>query len=65
MDTTLDDRFENKKIPEGNESRPASPTSTTADNASVQHKPTIEHATHTGKADKMDDDSSEDRKHTP
>ncbi len=64
MDTKLDDRFENKKEPH-NESQPASPASSTADNASVQHKPTIEHATHLGKADKMEDNSTEDRKHTP
>ncbi len=65
MDTKQDDRFQSTNEPRGSESKPSSPTSTTADNASVQHKPTVEHATHKGKADKMDVNSTEDRKHTP
>lgn len=65
MDRKNDNRFESDNKPRGNESRPAAPTSSTADNPSVYKQPPIEEATKAGKADKMDDDSSEDRKHTP
>ncbi len=65
MNTKNDNRFESKNEPSGNESRPSSPTSTTADNASVYQQPPLEDATKNGKADKMDENSTEDRKHTP
>ena len=65
MDTQHDDRFESKNEPRGNESRPASPTSSTADNASVYKQPPIEQATKEGKTEKLDENSTEDRKHTP
>jgi hypothetical protein len=65
MDNKHDNRFESKNEPRGSESRPASPTSSTADNPSVYKKPPVEEATSAGNTDKMDDDSTEDRKHTP
>lgn len=65
MNTNNDDRFESKNEPIGKESRPAPPTSSTADNASVYKQPPIEDATKDGTAQKMNDDSTEDRKHTP
>lgn len=65
MNTNKDDRFKNPNDTKRNESRPASPTSGTADNESVYKQPPIEQATKDGKADKMDENSSEDRKHTP
>lgn len=65
MDTKKDNRFDNKKEPRGNESRPTPPTATTADNASVYQQPSIEKATKDGKASRMDENSTEDRKHTP
>lgn len=65
MDPKNDNRFESKNEPRGKESRPAPPTSTTADNASVYQQPPLEQATKDGKADKMDENSTEDRKHTP
>jgi hypothetical protein len=65
MDNKNDNRFESKNEPRGNESRPAAPTSTTADNPSVYKQPPLEEATKEGKADKMDENSTEDRKHTP
>ncbi len=65
METKNDNRFESSNEPSGSESRPASPTSTTADNASVYQQPPLEEATKTGKADKMEENSTEDRKHTP
>jgi hypothetical protein len=65
MERKQDDRFQSSDQPKGSESRPASPTSTTADNASVYQQPPIEQATKDGKTDKMDDDCCEDRKHTP
>lgn len=65
MNHNNDDRFESKNESTGNESSPASPTSSTADNPSVYQQPPIEKATQDGKADKMDDSSGEDRKHTP
>jgi hypothetical protein len=65
MDTKHDDRFESTNEPRGNESKPASPTSSTADNASVYNQPAVQQATTDGKTDKMDDNTAEDRKHTP
>jgi len=65
MEKKNDNRFESKSEPKGSESRPAPPTSTSADNPSVYKQPPIEEATQSGKADKMDEDSTEDRKHTP
>lgn len=65
MNDKNDDRFEAKNEPRGSESRPASPTSSTADNPSVYQQPPIEKATQEGKTDKMDEHSEEDRKHTP
>ena len=65
MNTNKDNRFDNKNEPRENESRPTPPTSGTADNASVYNQPPIEQATKDGKADKMDENSPEDRKHTP
>lgn len=65
MDTKHDDRFESNNEPRGNESKPAAPTSSTADNPSVYKQPAIEEATKKGEADKMDKDCPEDRKHTP
>jgi hypothetical protein len=65
MNTKNDDRFESKNEPRGSEGRPAPPTSSTADNPSVYQQPPIEQATKDGKADKMDENSAEDRKHTP
>lgn len=65
MDTKQDDRFESKNEPRGNESRPAAPTSSTADNPSVYQQPAIEKATQDGNAERMDDNCEEDRKHTP
>jgi len=65
MDTKHDDRFESKNEPRGNESKPASPGSSTADNESVYKQPPIEEATRKGDANKMDDNCEEDRKHTP
>lgn len=65
MENKNDNRFEAKNEPRGSESRPAPPTSSTADNPSVYQQPTIEQATKDGKTDKLDEKSSEDRKHTP
>jgi hypothetical protein len=65
MDNKNDDRFEARKESGKSQSRPAAPTSSTADNPSVYQQPPIEKATQDGKADKMDDSSNEDRKHTP
>jgi hypothetical protein len=65
MDSKNDNRFEANNKPRGSESRPSNPTSSTADNASVYQQPPIEKATHEGKTDKMDENSNEDRKHTP
>ena len=65
MNTKNDNRFEGKNEPRGNESKPAPPTSSTADNASVYKQPPLEDATKEGKAEKMDEKSTEDRKHTP
>lgn len=65
MNTKNDDRFESKNEPRGSESRPSAPTSSTADNPSVYQQPPIEQATKDGKADKLDENSNEDRKHTP
>jgi hypothetical protein len=65
MDTKNDNRFESRNEPDAKEARPSSPTSTTADNASVYQQPPLEEATKSGKADIMDENSTEDRKHTP
>jgi hypothetical protein len=65
METKHDNRFESKNEPRGNESRPSPPTSSTADNPSVYKQPPVEEATNAGNTDKMDDNSTEDRKHTP
>lgn len=64
MDTPNKDRPQTNQQGK-NESRPTPPTSGTADNASVYQQPPIEQATKEGKADKMSENSSEDRKHTP
>jgi hypothetical protein len=65
MDNKNNDRFDARTKSGESQSRPAAPTSSTADNPSVYQQPPIEQATKDGKADKMDDDSNEDRKHTP
>jgi hypothetical protein len=65
MDNKHDDRFESKNEPRGSASRPSEPTSSTANNPSVYKQPPVEEATNAGNTEKIDNDSKEDRKHTP
>lgn len=65
MEHKNDDRFEAANEPGKTKGNPVSPTASTADNPSVYQQPPIEKATRDGKADKINDDSNEDRKHTP
>ncbi|HEX6915796.1 MAG TPA: hypothetical protein VF145_11175 [Chitinophagaceae bacterium] len=65
MESKNDNRFESSNKPRGSESKPAPPTSSSAENKSVYEQPPIEKATSDGKAEKMDRDCQEDRKHTP
>lgn len=65
MEQQKDERLNNPGQPDKGERKPMAPTSTTADNPSVYHQPPVEEATTDGTAEKMDNASTEDRKHTP